>query len=197
MSALPFALALQLAASCAPSLAPETLLSVVRTESGFDALAVGDNTAARSYRPATLAEAVTLATRLATAGHNLDLGAAQLNWSSGHLQRRGLPLAAAFDPCTGLRVGGEVLADCYRRTSGPDEQARLRQALSCYNTGTLDRGTAYAGRVLVSARYVVPAIRVQGALPASPLPASPSAPPFFSTPFVRPQASRSLVFTPG
>ena len=60
---------------------------------------------------------------LIATGHNLDLGAAQLNWSSGHLQRRGLPLSAAFDPCTGLRVGGEVLANCYRRTSGSDEQA--------------------------------------------------------------------------
>ncbi len=197
MSALPLALALHLAASCAPAVAPETLLSVVRTESGFDSLAVGDNTVAHAYHPATLAEAVALASHLVAAGHNLDLGAAQLNWSSGHLQRRGLPLSAAFDPCTGLRVGGDVLADCYRRTSGFDEQARLRQALSCYNTGTLDRGATYAGRVLVSARYVVPAIRVQGALPASPPLASPSAPPAFSTPFVRPQASRSLVFTPG
>jgi len=158
---LSLVVALQLARTCAGGVAPETLLSVVKTESGFNAFAIGDNTDRRSYAPATLPDAVALATRLVAAGHSLDLGAAQINTAAGHLQARGLPLSAAFDACTGLRVGSEVLADCYRRASGV-EQARLRQALSCYNTGTLDRGAGYAARVWRTAAEVVPAIQIAG-----------------------------------
>lgn len=157
-------LALQLARTCAGEVAPETLLSVVKTESGFNAFAIGDNTDRRSYAPATLPDAVALASRLVAAGHSLDLGIAQINTAAGHLQARGLPLSAAFDACTGLRVGSEVLADCYRRASGV-EQARLRQALSCYNTGTLNRGAAYAARVWQAAAHVVPAIQIAAADP--------------------------------
>ncbi len=190
MSALAFVAALQLAASCAPQIAPETWLSVVNTESGFNGpvigfntFAIGDNTSGRSYAPASLAQAVSLASALVAAGHSVDLGVAQINSAAGHLQRRGLPLAAAFDPCTGFRVGGDVLADCYRRAVGTDEQARIHAALGCYNG---DRTGAYARRVLASAERIVPAIRLAGqaaAPTAGPAPsagrpaASPSPPP--------------------
>lgn len=170
MSVVSLAAALHIAASCAPTVAPETLLSVVRTESSFDSLAIGDNTDRRSYHPATVAEAVALAAQLIAAGHSVDLGAAQINWSAGHLQRRGLPPGAAFDPCTGFRIGGEVLADCWGRATGADEQARLLSAVGCYNAGhPAGPGTAYVQRVQASAAVIVPAIRVVG-LPAAPLP---------------------------
>jgi type IV secretion system protein VirB1 len=159
VSALPLALALRLAAAYAPAVAPETWLSVVHCESRLDPLAIGDNTTHRTHHPATLAEAVALASGLAAAGHSLDLGAAQIDTAAGHLQRRGLPLAAAFDPRTAFRVGDEVLTDCYRRATGTDEQARLRAALGCYNG---DRSGAYARCVLASAERIVPAIRLAG-----------------------------------
>lgn len=166
---LSLVVALQLARTCAGGVAPETLLSVVKLESGFNALAIGDNTDGRSYTPATLPDAVALASRLVAAGHSLDLGIAQINTVAGHLQARGLPLSAAFDACTGLRVGGDVLTACYLRAAG-DKQARLRAALSCYNTGSLDRGAAYAARVWRVAAHVVPAIQISGAhqAPATP-----------------------------
>lgn len=169
---LSLVVALQLARTCAGGVAPETLLSVVKTESGFNTLAIGDNTDRRSYAPASLPDAVALATRLVAAGHSLDLGIAQINTTAGHLQARGLPLPAAFNACTGLRVGSEVLVDCYRRAAGV-EQARLRQALSCYNTGTLDRGAGYAARVWQAAAHVVPAIQLAGDAPPAPPAADP------------------------
>ncbi len=169
---LSLVVALKLARTCASGVAPETLLSVVKTESGFNPLAIGDNTDRRSYAPATLPDAVALATRLVAAGHSLDLGIAQINTEAGHLQARGLPLSAVFDACTGLRVGSEVLTDCYRRAFGV-EQARLRQALSCYNTGTLNRGAGYAARVWRTAAHVVPAIQLAGDAPPAQTPANP------------------------
>lgn len=189
MSALALAAALQLAGSCAPQIAPETWLSVVNTESGlsgpaigFNTFAIGDNTSGRSYAPASLTQAVSLASALVAAGHSVDLGVAQINSAAGHLQRRGLPLAAAFDPCTGFRVGGEVLVDCYRRAAGTDEQAHIRAALGCYNG---DRTGAYARRVLASAERIVPAIRLAGQAvapaarpaPSAVVPAAPPSPP--------------------
>lgn len=170
MAVLTIAAALKIAASCAVGVAPETLLSVAHTESRLSELAIGDNTTHQPYQPATLTEAVALATRLIAAGHSLDLGVAQINTAAGHLQRRGLPIAAAFDPCVGFRVGGEVLAECYGRTSGPDKQVRLAQAASCYNTGTLTRGAAYAQRVQASADLIVPAIRARGDAPPAQVP---------------------------
>ena len=168
---LSLVVALQVAGTCAGGVAPETLLSVVKTESGFNAFAIGDNTDRRSYAPATLSDAVALATRLVAAGHSLDLGIAQINTAARHLQVRGLPLSAAFDVCTGLRVGSEVLAECYGRAPAPEPQARLRQALSCYNTGSFDRGAGYAARVWRAAAHVVPAIQLAG--PDARVPATP------------------------
>ena len=173
MTILALATALQLAASCAPTVAPETWLSVVHTESRFNTWAVGDNTDRRSYAPATLADAVALTDRLTAAGHSLDLGAAQLNTSAGHLQRRGLPLSAAFDPCTGFRVGGEVLAECWGRATGADEQARLLASVGCYNAGHPSPGTAYVQRVQASAAQIVPAIKIARQDGSSRAPATP------------------------
>ena len=162
MSLLSLAVAAQLAASCAPSVSPDTWLSVVHNESRFDTWAIGDNTARRSYHPSSLPDAVALASRLVAAGHNLDLGAAQLNVAAGHLQRRSLPLAAAFDPCTAFRVGAEVLAECWTRATGTGTQARLLAAIGCYNAGHPSPGTAYVQRVQASAAQIVPAIRLVG-----------------------------------
>lgn len=159
---LSLAVALHLARTCAGGVAPETLLSVVKTESGLNAYAVGDNTDRRSYSPATRADAVALTDRLVAAGHSIDMGAAQINSAAGHMQRRGLPLSAAFDPCIGFRVGGEVLADCWKRATGVSPQARLLSTIGCYNAGHPSPGTAYVLHVQASAAQIVPAIQIAG-----------------------------------
>ncbi len=196
MTVLPLVAALHLAASCAPSVAPDTLLSIVRTESAFDTLAVGDNTTRQSYHPGSSADAVALASRLIAAGHSVDLGAAQLNWSAGHLQRRNLPIAAAFDPCIGFHVGGEVLVECWGRATGADVQARLGSAIGCYNAGHPSPGTAYVQRVQASAAQIVPAIRVAGVIAPSavPTPVTVSPEPPRRNPFVRSALGRVLTF---
>lgn len=169
MPALSLAVMLQIAASCAPAVHPETWLSVVHAESKFNPLSIGDNTTRQSYSPASMSDAVALATRLVAAGHSLDLGAAQINTAAGHLQRRGLPLSAAFDPCTGFRVGGEVLTDCWKRATGTDEQARLLSAIGCYNAGHPSPGSAYVQRVQASAAQIVPALRIIGGASVPPV----------------------------
>lgn len=163
------ALFAQLAASCAPRVAVETLAAVARTESGFDTLAIHDNATGRSFKPATRAEAIALATELvAVQQHSVDLGLMQIN--SANFPRLGMTITDAFDPCRSLAAADRVLVEGYAR-SGPDgdEQVALHRALSRYNTGSPLRGlgrdaggNGYVTRVQASAGVVVPAIRLRG-----------------------------------
>lgn len=73
----------QLAKQCAPHVAPETLAAVARTESGFDPLAIHDNTTALDHHPATRKAAIALATELAVvAHHSVDLGLMHISSAS-------------------------------------------------------------------------------------------------------------------
>ena len=162
---------LQLAASVAPSIAPETLAAFAQAESKLEPLAIGDNDTGASYRPATTAAAVALATSLLSQQHSLDLGIMQIN--SANLARVGMTVAMAFDPGQSIRAGAVILADAYqrcRRNGTIEEQAALRCAASIYNTGKERAGivNGYQARVWRAAALLVPAI--QSAASADPLP---------------------------
>lgn len=146
-----------LAAQCAPHVAPATLLAVARAESGLDPLAIGVN-GPRGRRPSVTspAEAAAAAKALVAAGRDIDLGLGQINVRN--LPRLGLSIEAAFDPCRNLAAAAQVLSEGYERglaRHGPG-QAALRVALSVYNTGHLERGFAngYVARVLAKAGAV-------------------------------------------
>lgn len=149
-----------LAAACAPQIAPETLLAVARVESGLDPLAIGVNGAGgRALRPVDRNVATAQANALIAAGGNVDLGLAQIN--SRNLGKLGLTVAGAFDPCLNLSASARVLQTSYRRAAplgGASEQARLRTALSFYNTGDATRGWAngYVAKVVAAAAHVPP-----------------------------------------
>lgn len=174
---------LALAAQCTPTtadgrliVAPETLASVVWTESRLGALRVGINEpGARAPVFGSLAAAAAWVT--VNAHRSLDVGIAQINTSAGHMQRRGLPVVAALDPCVGIRVGSEVLAGCYRTAPAVEEQRRIRLAAACYNTGKHNEAAPYVQRVQASAEVVVPAIRLRGEAAASSVSAAPPAQP--------------------
>ena len=136
---------------------------MARAESGFNTLAIHDNTADQNYAPASVPEAVAIATALRAVGNSVDLGLMQIN--SANLARLGLTVAGAFDPCRNMAAGAQILADDY--LAGPvnrDMQVRLRQALSRYNTGDSAVGfvNGYVARVQAAAGQIVPAIRLQG-----------------------------------
>lgn len=159
---------LALAQSCAPNVAPATLLAIVRTESGLDPLAIGVNgRPAASVHARSRAEAIGAAQRLATAGRNIDLGLGQINIRN--LSWLGLSIEDAFDPCRNLEAASRVLALGYRRgvaEAGPGQRA-LRIAFSLYNTGHPTRGFANG--------YVARVTGVSGTLAAAV--AAPSPPP--------------------
>jgi type IV secretion system protein VirB1 len=133
-----------LLAACAPRIGTITMRSIVTYESGGRPYAIGDNSARRSYFPRRRRDAVELARTLVDLGHDLDLGYAQINMAN--VRAYGLDLAAAFDPCTNLRVGSTILRDDYARAAARygRGQVALVHALSAYNTGGFFAGLGYA-----------------------------------------------------
>lgn len=135
----------ELAARCAPDIHINTLLRVVRHESGFNAFAIGINSKAYvkpKSPPRTLAQALTLAEELKLRKIDFDIGLGQINVRN--LKSLNLTLEETFDPCTNLKAAQTILAGCYGRALKvfPAGQRALLAALSCYNTGTFSRGFA-------------------------------------------------------
>lgn len=153
---------LSLAGACAPSVAPETLLSIVHTESRFNSLAIGVNSpGVRQPRPATKPQAIAAARGLIRRGYNIDLGLGQIN--SANLGWLGLSVEDAFEPCPNLAAAARVLATNYQAVAriAPSRDHAIATALSLYNTGDRRRGfrNGYVARVYASASAVIPLIR--------------------------------------
>ena len=150
---------LTLAQRCAPSVAPETMLSVVQVESRFNPLAINVNGAADPRPARSAAEAIRTAEALIRQGRSVDLGLAQIN--SKNLAWLGITVSDAFDPCRNLAAAARVLEARYLSAarSAPQQQA-LRMAFSAYNTGDHGRGfvNGYVAKVEAAAGQVVPAI---------------------------------------
>jgi type IV secretion system protein VirB1 len=156
---LEFATALTLARQCAPAIAPETMLSIVKAESGFNPLALNVNGAAAPPPPQDKSQAIRDATALIAQGRSVDLGLAQIN--SRNLGWLGLSIADAFDPCRNLAAAAKVLEAGYVSAARvAPQQTALRMAFSAYNTGDHARGfrNGYVARVESAAGKIIPAI---------------------------------------
>ena len=161
----------QISTACASGDSIATLASVAKTESGFNTLAIYDNTSGATYRPASDAEAREIAhTLIVGGGHSVDLGLMQIN--NANLSRLGLSIEDAFDACHSIAAGARILKEGYRQA--------LRIAFSRYNTGDSVRGFAngYVHRVelaganlpaLGSLPSVVDPKPVTAAVPAAPV----------------------------
>lgn len=140
-----------LVARCAPDVGPVTMSAIVVYESDGRPYAIGDNTTRRSYFPVDRASATHLAARLIGAGHDIDIGYAQINITN--VRAYGLDVASAFDPCTNIATGARILRSDYAgaaRTFGPGQRA-LASALSAYDTGGYFAGLGYARAVYAMA----------------------------------------------
>lgn len=141
---------LTLADQCASFVPPHTLEAIVKTESNFDPLKIGVNGGAKLQRqPVNIDEAVVTAQWLLQNGYNIDLGLGQVN--SSNLNRVGLSVTDAFDPCKNLKAAGTIFNHSFQAAMQqyPEAQA-LQVALSAYNTGNFVQGfrNGYVSRVL-------------------------------------------------
>jgi type IV secretion system protein VirB1 len=143
---------LALAAQCAPSVAPETVLAIIQTESSGEQFALNVNGVKQPARQTNAADAAATARRYVAAGYSVDLGLGQIN--SRNMRWLGLTWDTVFDPCTNVAALARVLTTNYNAVSaGRDPQTALRVALSMYNTGSRTRGfrNGYVTKVLRNA----------------------------------------------
>ena len=141
-----------LAAQCAPTIAPETVLAIIQTESSGDPLALNVNGGRQPARQSNAADAAATARRFVAAGYSVDLGLGQIN--SRNMRWLGLTWETVFDPCTNVAALARVLTTNYNAAkAGRDPQTALRIALSMYNTGSQTRGfrNGYVARVVGNA----------------------------------------------
>ena len=113
------------------------LMDAIRAvESGGNAWAICDNSGNRSYYPADRTAAVTKATELLNAGHNIDMGLMQIN--SIHLRRPGISIANIFDAPSQASLASTIFSEFYtaaRAIHGDTDQA-VWHAVGAYNMGT-------------------------------------------------------------
>ena len=123
--------------ACAPMVAPQTFYGIVAVESSFNPFAIGVVNGRLPRQPESLEEAIATAHALSEGGWNYSVGLAQINVHN--LDKYNLTIEQAFEPCSNLRVGSEILAECYSRhpESEHDPQKALVDSLSCYYSGCL------------------------------------------------------------
>ena len=156
-----------LAAQCAPTIAPETVLAIIQTESSGDPFALNVNGGRQPARQSNAADAAATARRFVAAGYSVDLGLGQIN--SRNMRWLSLTWETVFDPCTNVAALGRVLTANYNAAkAGRDPQTALRVALSMYNTGTQTRGfrNGYVSRVVSNAGISITATLYRDVIPS-------------------------------
>lgn len=170
---LEIATVVALSHQCAPSVAVETLVSLVHTESRFNPYAIGVNAkGVKAPHPVDRASATAAARSLIARGYNIDLGLGQIN--SANLRWLGLSVEDAFDPCRNLAASARVLSSNYLAVaqSSLTTEAAIATAMSMYNTGSRSRGfgNGYVSRVYASSSVVIPVIRGGAVAPVAQVP---------------------------
>ena len=158
---------LTLAMQCAPTVAPETVLAIIRTESNGKPFALNVNGGRQPARQYSAAAATQIAQRYVAAGYSVDLGLGQIN--SRNMRWLGLTWDTVFDPCTNVQALGRVLTTNYNSAiAGRDPQTALRVALSMYNTGSQTRGfrNGYVSKVVGNAGVASTATPYRSEIPA-------------------------------
>lgn len=152
---------------------------IISTESNYNPFAIGINHKGKSVgikQPTNYQEAVITAKKLIQNGQNIDMGLAQIN--SSNLKWLGLNVEQVFDVCTNLKAMQYVFLTCYKSARNSN-YSREQKALSCYNTGSHEKGF-FNGYVNKVTRNINNYLAVSNVIPVKPL-ISDNQPPVFFT----------------
>jgi type IV secretion system protein VirB1 len=132
-----------------PNLAvPATVMQhVINVESSRNPFAIGVVGGRLARQPTNISEAVATAQMLEQQGYNFSLGVSQVN--RYNLAKYGLSsYQAAFDVCSNIRAGSQILRECYGRAQD------WGKAFSCYYSGNFVTGYkhGYVQKVFASMR---------------------------------------------
>lgn len=131
---------IEMSKRCSPAVSPKTMLVLIKTESRGNNIALGVNGARLRKQPANESQAVEWVRYLNKNNYNFDIGLTQVNIAN--VRKYKLKPEDLLDPCTNIKVGGDILTKNYIQASKKtkDPQIALRQALSSYNTGNQKSG---------------------------------------------------------
>lgn len=126
---------------------PVTMEKIVYVESKGNPYDINDNTARRSYSYSNAQRARIAARELIRAGHNIDIGLAQINISN--MEKYGIAVRAAFNPCYNVFIGSYILLQGYKIALGRFRNSKiaLYRALEYYNSGRFHGDNTYAKEV--------------------------------------------------
>ncbi len=143
----------RLAVACAPTTPARIIAAIVHAESSGYPLALAINGIPRKhYKPATLHQALTLATQFQIDGRNFDIGLMQIN--SANLRSLHLTAAQALQPCSNIRAGAELFERGYAAAMARRAPTvPLLSAYAIYNSGDAVRGYANGYANAVEAHY--------------------------------------------
>lgn len=136
---------------CAPEISPVTMTAIVRVESGGNPLAMWNNTTGQRILPTSRQQAIAYLQQAIAAGDRVDVGIAQVD--TENFQQYGLSVKSAFNACSNLRVGGQILASDYFRAARRygAGQVALFHAFEAYNSGKLIGDGVYSRKILAAA----------------------------------------------
>jgi len=130
-----------LAQQCAPQVEPAVMSAIVDRESGFNPYAIGVVDSAIK-QPTNYVDAVKAVRLLRSQGKNFSVGLSQvnkINFATYNMTERNM-----FDPCTNLRAGSSIFANCLKRADSKygdnSYDGKLRLAMSCYYSGNFKTG---------------------------------------------------------
>jgi type IV secretion system protein VirB1 len=146
---------------CAPHVAENTMMAIIKTESNSNPLAIGLNKGYRlMYQPRNINQAIKWVMYLENHKFNFDVGITQVNIKNIH--KYGYKAVDALDPCINMRIGSYILQTNYIKALAlsKNKQAALYKAISAYNTGNYKHGfyNGYVQKVVLNASGNVPYI---------------------------------------
>ena len=92
------------------------------------------------FKNLSLDEAILVSEKMVEQGYTVDVGLMGIN--SRNLKRFGVSITEAFDPCTNINLGEQILVENLKhaKSKGHEGHEAIKVALSMYNTGSVHRG---------------------------------------------------------
>lgn len=146
----------QLVVQCAPNVAPNTMIAIIKTESRGNPLAIGLNKGKKlRYQPRDINQMIQWVNYLEKHNYNFDIGLAQINIRNVH--KYGFSAKDVVYPCKNLEIAADILLKNYRNSlqkSPFSKHTALLKAISAYNTGTYSKGfqNGYVQKVIKNSR---------------------------------------------
>lgn len=151
----------QYISKCAPNVATNTMMAIIKTESNGNPLAINLNRGYKlQYQAKDYKQAAAWVKYLEKHNYNFDVGIAQINIKNVH--KFGFKASDVLEPCLNIKIAAKILqanySDAVKVSYSPQEA--LLKAISAYNTGNYRHGftNGYVQKVVYNAKGSTPYI---------------------------------------